>query len=80
MKNILHNEIAKERCNAQALGAFSQAVSKEVEGHRGFNDKQGVIDQIERLKFNRQNASEIGKKNIDKMINIGNAVVKRLKR
>jgi len=28
MRQVLHNEIAKERCNAKALGAFGAAVSK----------------------------------------------------
>lgn len=80
MKTILNNDILKEMPNQQALGSFNDAVSKEVATNRGFNNKQGIIDQIKRLKENRSSASPKGQKNIDKMVSIGNAVVKRLKR
>ena len=34
MKQVLHKEIAKERCNAKALGAFNSSVSTISSGER----------------------------------------------
>ena len=46
MRPVLYSEIAKERCNAKALGAFNSAVKIVKEGRSGGDSLKEVFDYI----------------------------------
>ena len=60
MKQVLHTEIAKERCNAKALGAFNRAVKIVKDGMSGGDTVKEVFDYIKLPSETRRQMSIAG--------------------
>ena len=60
MRQVLHTEIAKERCNAKALGAFNRAVKIVKDGMSGGDTVKEVFDYIKLPSETRRQMSIAG--------------------